>query len=343
MGRAWAPVLGRPSEKPLAGAEPRLAGKSVVTFEVDQPALGDDGDGDEAPEAKRSLFCPRPGSSPRRRELDATSRNDLLNAFAKFSPAGVHAELTDLGGSESSFRAMSRKFMQKTFTEPSAALKRHINAIYTRAVDIIVKHGGDVLKFAGDAMLITWLAASDGDVALNGVVAAAANCALALQGPGSVHHVKEDGVDVHLSMHCALGAGKLTAYRLGDRDRWEFIVAGEPLEQIRVAEPCASAGQTSLSPEVWRRLARNGFSGAPSDLEPSVFLLHGRLRQSMTSLMFRGKSSSDVGAAPKRSGERSNSYRSPRGDAIAREIPDLIQLQHKARTPFGSGSAPPKF
>ena len=141
---------------------------------------------------------------------------------------------------------MSRKFMQKTFTEPSArstrgallfvdisgftrlstslgieALKRHINAIYTRAVDIIVKHGGDVLKFAGDAMLITWLAASDGDVALNGVVAAAANCALALQGPGSVHHVKEDGVDVHLSMHCALGAGKLTAYRLGDRDRWE--------------------------------------------------------------------------------------------------------------------------
>ncbi|EGB08489.1 hypothetical protein AURANDRAFT_63788 [Aureococcus anophagefferens] len=361
MGRAWAPVLGRPSEKSLAREPSRglARGKSVVTFEVDQPALGDDGDGDEAPEAKRSLFCPRPGSSPRRRELDATSRNDLLNAFAKFSPAGVHAELTDLGGSESSFRAMSRKFMQKTFTEPSArstrgallfvdisgftrlstslgieALKRHINAIYTRAVDIIVKHGGDVLKFAGDAMLITWLAASDGDVALNGVVAAAANCALALQGPGSVHHVKEDGVDVHLSMHCALGAGKLTAYRLGDRDRWEFIVAGEPLEQIRVAEPCASAGQTSLSPEVWRRLARNGFSGAPSDLEPSVFLLHGRLRQSMTSLMFRGKSSSDVGAAPKRSGERSNSYRSPRGDAIAREIPDLIQLQHKARTSF---------
>ncbi|KAH8072345.1 cGMP-dependent protein kinase [Aureococcus anophagefferens] len=364
MGRAWAPVLGRPSEKPLAREPSRglARGKSVVTFEVDQPALGDDGDGDEAPEAKRSLFCPRPGSSPRRRELDATSRNDLLNAFAKFSPAGVHAELTDLGGSESSFRAMSRKFMQepsrsrprstRRASSPTSrasrlstslgieALKRHINAIYTRAVDIIVKHGGDV--FAGDAMLITWLAASDGDVALNGVVAAAANCALALQGPGSVHHVKEDGVDVHLSMHCALGAGKLTAYRLGDRDRWEqgrtrerhsqlqrllsrpfstrweFIVAGEPLEQIRVAEPCASAGQTSLSPEVWRRLARNGFSGAPSDLEPSVFLLHGRLRQSMTSLMFRGKSSSDeiyesLGSAGELQRERkdSSSRRAP--------------------------------
>ena len=116
--------------------------------------------------------------------MDASARNDLLNAFAKFSPASVHAELTDVSGSRSNFQAMSRKFMvQKAFTEPSAkmcqgallfvdisgftrlstslgieALKRHINAIYTRAVDIIVKHGGDVLKFAGDAMLISRLA-----------------------------------------------------------------------------------------------------------------------------------------------------------------------------------------
>ena len=95
MGRAWAPVLGRPSEKPLAREPSRglARGKSVVTFEVDQPALGDDGDGDEAPEAKRSLFCPRPGSSPRRRELDATSRNDLLNAFATGQEQGDSTSL----------------------------------------------------------------------------------------------------------------------------------------------------------------------------------------------------------------------------------------------------------
>ena len=118
----------------------------------------------------------------------------------------------------------------------------------------------------------------------------AASCALALQGPGSVHHVKEDGVDVHLSMHCALGAGNLTAYRLGDRDRWEYIVAGEPLAQIRVAEPCASAGQTSVSPEAWGRISRNGFAGGPSESNPDVFLLTSRQRQSMTALMFRNSS-----------------------------------------------------
>ena len=28
-------------------------------------------------------------------------------------------------------------------------------------------------------------------------------------------------------MHSSMGAGKLTVYRLGDRDRWEFIVAGQ--------------------------------------------------------------------------------------------------------------------
>ena len=137
------------------------------------------------------------------------------------------------------------------------ALKRHINAIYTRAVDvsardpttgtptlaetsprcfkretaprrlvptqvdIIAKHGGDVLKFAGDAMLILWLAAPEG---LAAATERAASCALALQGPGSVHHVKEEGVDgekvdVQLSMHIALGCGDCVLYRLGDRGR----------------------------------------------------------------------------------------------------------------------------
>mgnify|MGYP002051565065 CR=1 FL=1 len=62
-----------------------------------------------------------------------------------------------------------------------------------------------------------------------------------------MHHVKEDGVDVRLSMHCALGCGRCVAYRLGDRDRWEFIIAGAPLDQIREAEPCAAAGETCPS------------------------------------------------------------------------------------------------
>ena len=258
MGKQWGSPLGRRSSggdrgEARAGGRGLSRGKSVVSFE-EAPIPEEEELEEERAAPPRSYFCPRPGGgSPRKRELDATSRNDLLNAFAKFSPASVHAELTDLGGSDSSFRSMSRKFLQKTFTEPSArmargallfvdisgftrlstslgieALKRHINAIYTRAVDIIVKHGGDVLKFAGDAMLITWLAPSDSEQALAAAVAAAASCALALQGPGSVHHVKEDGVDVHLSMHSSMGAASGPAPRSTTSSRSSSPKAASP-------------------------------------------------------------------------------------------------------------------
>ena len=60
------------------------------------------------------------------------------------------------------------------------ALKRHINEIYTRAVGIIARNNGDVLKFAGDAMLVLFPVATDDECGLDGACALAAKCALEL-------------------------------------------------------------------------------------------------------------------------------------------------------------------
>ena len=92
------------------------------------------------------------------------------------------------------------------------ALKRHINQIYTRAVGIIARNNGDVLKFAGDAMLVLFPVAA-GDRGWHGAClsgkqpvcdapeldaacALAAKCALELTkaSTGGVHKVEEDGV-----------------------------------------------------------------------------------------------------------------------------------------------------
>ncbi len=35
-------------------------------------------------------------------------------------------------------------------------LKNHINDYFTKMLDIVDKHGGDVIKFAGDALFIVW-------------------------------------------------------------------------------------------------------------------------------------------------------------------------------------------
>jgi class 3 adenylate cyclase len=39
---------------------------------------------------------------------------------------------------------------------PVDALRLHINAYFKKILDIIFKYGGDVIKFAGDALFITW-------------------------------------------------------------------------------------------------------------------------------------------------------------------------------------------
>ena len=102
------------------------------------------------------------------------------------------------------------------------ALKTHINQIYTMAWassrNILPRNNGDVLKFAGDAMLVLFpVAAGDaagtrkqpcdeGDL---DAAALAAKCALELTkaSTGGVHKVEEDGVSAVLRMHCAIGCG----------------------------------------------------------------------------------------------------------------------------------------
>ena len=138
-----------------------------VSMAVLAPPQNDDARG---PDRKRSrTFCPLPRYGRARGGDDVSTRHDLLNAFAKFSPAAVHAELAASEAGTRSFRAASRKFSvygsqssrRIAFEEPSAraakgallfvdisgftrlstslgieALKRHINAIYARAVDV---------------------------------------------------------------------------------------------------------------------------------------------------------------------------------------------------------------
>ena len=46
-------------------------------------------------------------------------------------------------------------------------------------------------------------------------------------------------------MHVGLGAGKVTILQVGGKyDRWEYVVAGDPLGQIAIAEPLAKSGKS---------------------------------------------------------------------------------------------------
>src|SRR5262249_20332916 len=67
--------------------------------------------------------------------------------------------------------------------------------------------------------------------------------------------------DVTLSLKVGIGAGQQVVMCLGGvRDRWELLVAGEPLEQVGVAEHQAQPGDVVLSPAAWT-LANSVLSG----------------------------------------------------------------------------------
>src|SRR5437764_3052160 len=118
-------------------------------------------------------------------------------------------------------------------------LTRILNEYLGRLVDLVTAHGGDVVKFAGDAVVALWEAEETGVAA---AVRQAAVCALTVQ---ARLHDYPVAPDVRLSMKLAIGAGEVLTETLGGVfGRWELLVGGTPLAQLAQANALASAGQT---------------------------------------------------------------------------------------------------
>ena len=147
----------------------------------------------------------------------------------------------------SGFTALTERLAQRG---PVGAeeLTRFLNAYFGQLIELIVAHGGDVVKFAGDALLALWsTTGTDEDLAT--VTRRAALCSLEVQ-----ERLKEfrPAEDVRLSLRVALGAGDISTMHLGGVfGRWDFLVAGDPLIQVGVAGHDAEPGEVVLSPAAW--------------------------------------------------------------------------------------------
>jgi len=121
-----------------------------------------------------------------------------------------------------------------------------VTACFTKAIREIHERGGDVLKFAGDALFAAWTASDD--VSLGTCVAHAARCASAIH--ATVSKVGDSNTDNSSSVRLkvCVGAGELHAFNVGGvGGKWEFMCAGEPLAQIAKLMPLANPGQTLVS------------------------------------------------------------------------------------------------
>ena len=125
-------------------------------------------------------------------------------------------------------------------------LSRLLNAHLGPLIDVVIAHGGDVVKFAGDGLFALW-PDTVGDL---GVVARrAAQCALAVQ--ETLRRLRPSN-GPRVSMRIGVGAGEVVGMAVGVADScMEYVVLGAPIADTCRAEELAQPGEVMLTANAW--------------------------------------------------------------------------------------------
>jgi class 3 adenylate cyclase/tetratricopeptide (TPR) repeat protein len=169
-------------------------------------------------------------------------------------------------------------------------LARILNEYFGQLIDIIHDYGGDVVKFAGDAVIAIWPIVPDdlsaGGTGIPGPISRAdqwqwtmraAECAVTVRDRLSNYQVEEESLYLKL----AVSSGSITAVHVGGVfSRWEFLLAGHPLVEVGIANTLAKAGEILVTPSAWR-LIRNDSLGGPVEFELKDAIAQGGLLEKL--------------------------------------------------------------
>lgn len=160
-------------------------------------------------------------------------------------------------------------------SEGAEILWRQVDGYFGRMMEIINAHGGEVLRFPGDAAIVLFHDELDTADALK----RAAACGVSLQTSLGTYPTEDGG---YLRMRVAITAGEvLAAWVGGALGRWEAIVVGPPVAELGGALKVAEIGDVILSREAAPHVP-SGFEKVPvkgghlrlvatsSDLPPSL-------------------------------------------------------------------------
>ena len=135
-------------------------------------------------------------------------------------------------------------------------VSRNINKYFQMMVKIISSGGGDVLKFAGDAMIVLWPDGDDEKISVR--LHRATQCAVYIQQKLDQATIEDS---VQLSVKIGIGVGMVSVIHIGGtHKRMEYLAVGDPLIQAFHAEHHAISGQVMCSPQVWKLLQDAGFA-----------------------------------------------------------------------------------
>nr|XP_040134303.1 adenylate cyclase type 10 isoform X5 [Ictidomys tridecemlineatus] len=152
----------------------------------------------------------------------------------------------------SGFTAMTEKFSTAMYMDRGAEqLVEILNYYISAIVEKVLMFGGDILKFAGDALLALWKVERK---QLKNIITVVIKCSLEIHGLFEDQEV-EEGLDVRVKI--GLAAGHISMLVFGDDTRNYFLVIGQAVDDVRLAQNMARMNDVILSPNCWQLCDRN--------------------------------------------------------------------------------------
>ena len=208
-------------------------------------------------------------------ELLASYVPKLIQNQVIANPAPIEAPVAEelqtavLFADISGFTRLTERMAEKGPTGVET-LARILNEYFGQLIDIIHNYGGDVVKFAGDAVIAVWPIVPD--LGMTESISRAdqwqwtmraAECAIEVHKRLTNYHVE----DANLYLKLAIGMGKITTVHVGGVfNRWEFLMTGTPLVELGIANNIAQAGDILITPSAWK-LIRNDCNAEPIEFE----------------------------------------------------------------------------
>lgn len=148
-------------------------------------------------------------------------------------------------------------------------------------MDEVTNHGGDILKFAGDAVFAEWRVSQkiksgteEERVDIERCVYDAANCGAAVVAKCSDYPVFDSKNNIQVStlnVHCGLAFGKMAGVHVGNEKgtRREFLILGETIDLVAKACDAATYGELMASPEAYDILKKGSLKRAKIVAKPN--------------------------------------------------------------------------
>jgi hypothetical protein len=191
------------------------------------------------------------------RRLGRAAPDDRTAGSTSFRGAVLFVDISNYTALAESLCARGPEGVEELGKILDGAFAQHV-----RAVD---DTGGEIACFAGDAFIAYW-SADDNNVSR--ALGRAHECARLLHG---ISRRTADSDTPSPQLHIGVGAGDLWAARLGNDDRWQFLLAGRPVRDACAAAARAGAGETVIAPAVGPFAASSPADALPSpDTSPDL-------------------------------------------------------------------------